>query len=238
MNTFSQAILLGLGLTILSQLVSTIAGIVLGGFTVGRLERAVDLILPSAEREAFQARLLFRLNQLGFRAGARPEEFVQSGATLGDLSSFTHAKVPKRLDCQATTQGAQVRLRIRLQYLSAIVGDTGESAYAGAVLDYVTGKADAMTVVSNRLQLAFSALVGGVLGVVAAALLAQAGLDPVEQIIGMVVFTGTNVVCGAMAVATIRANPKELWGTRDAVLGMVLSVVGLVVVVAWELGGR
>ena len=163
---------------------------------------------------------------------------MQSGATLGNLSSFTHAKVPKRLDYQATTQGAQLRLRIRVKYLAAIVGDTGEGAYAGVVLDYVTGKADAMTVVANRLHLAFSTLVGGVLAVAAAAMLTQSGLDAVEQIIGMVVFTGTNFVCGAMAIATIRANPKEIWGTRDAAWGMVLSVAGLVAVVAWELGGR
>ena len=84
-----------------------------------------------------------------------------------------------------------MRLRVRVTCLDPIIGDTGETAYAEALLDYLTGKTEAMTVVSNRSHMAFSTLVGGALVMVVAAALTQTRIDPHGAIVGMVVFAGT-----------------------------------------------
>jgi hypothetical protein len=222
----SRWILIGFGLVIGNILLSWLAAMVVGGFKFGSLERRVAHSIPREQYGAFLETLQQRLAELGFLAGAGEGIFVQGGAATGNLASFTHAKTRKELRVQGRDEGGAITMELSLRYLDPIAGDSGESAYRDAVLDYVSGRTDVMQVVPNRSYSAVSSFVGGVLACAAMLVLKFNGYRPVTPPILM--FAITEVGMAVLALNSIRQKPRELTGRWMAVAGIGLSVLAVV----------
>jgi hypothetical protein len=214
--------LLSFGLVFVSLVLSWVGSIMFGGFKIGRLARQVELAVDRNQTAAFLDRFHRRLAELGFKAGAATGQFLQGGAEFGNMSSFTHAKTKKQLEIAVDdSSGAEVRMLLTLQFLDPIIGDTGESAYRDAVLDYVSGQSDAMKIVSNRSFAAFSSLVGGIWAWVALGGMLAFNVEP---LVGPILVLGvTDVIIGILAIVTIKTKPGELTGIWLAIAGIVTS---------------
>lgn len=123
----------------------------------------------------------------------------------------------------------QAVLGLGLEYINSIAADTGESAYRDAVLDYVTGRTEAMRVVPNRSFMAVSAAVGSVV-----AWLAVAGMWALRipffasaLTLGVTYFSS-----GILGIIGIARKRGEIVGLPWAIVGTVLSMLLLVVAVA------
>jgi hypothetical protein len=220
MNLKTQ--LLSLGLVFAALVVSWLAGFVTGGFKIGRLERRVKFGLLRDELGKFYERFHQRLSEIGFRPGDGVGRYLQSGSESGDLSSYTHAKTRKQLTIIMQDTGPhECQIELALCFLDPIVGDTGESAYRDAVLDYVSGKSDAMRVVPNRSYAAFSSLVGGICAGVALCVFKAMHIEPLAPPITTLAFTAA--VIGMMGIVAIKKRPGELTGLGLGVGGIILS---------------
>ncbi len=215
----------GFGLVIINIVLSWMAAIVSGGFKFGSLERTVSFDLTREEYPVFWQRMLQRLAQIGFQAGPQEGVFQQSGAQFGDMATFTHAKTKKELRVTPLASSTGVTLDLSLRYLDPIVGDSGESAYRDAVLDFISGGTDSMQKVPNRSFGALSAFVGGLLACFALVVLKAIGLRPVLPPI--LVLTIAEIFTAGMAIFAIRSKPGELTGTWLAVSGIALSVIAI-----------
>ena len=219
----TKALLVGAGLVALSMALSFAVGIVLGGFKVGSLRRQIQVEVPTAEFNFFWGQAYHRMSELGFVPEAQPGCYLQSGATFMDFTSYTHAKTKKRLTVETLAQtSATTTMAFTLAYLDPIVGDTGESAYRDAVLDYVSGQAEAMQVVPNRSYSAFSSLVGGAVALAAVPILHYTTLIPLVVPISCLAVTETGLAL--IALIAIHSKPGELKGTGLAIGGILLSV--------------
>jgi hypothetical protein len=116
---------------------------------------------------------------------------------------------------------AEPRVELTLLYLDPILGDTGESAYRDAVLNYVSGQADSMATVSNSSFAAFTCLTGGMIAWAAVLYLKAADYHPLWM--PMTIAAITNVITGFMAIYAIARRPRELTGTWEAIFGMILA---------------
>jgi hypothetical protein len=155
---------LGIGLVIASQVAAWLFGLVRGGFKVGRLAKTIELPVSKDQLSSFLDTARRRLEELGFRPGEAADQFIQSGAVPGVLTSFTHAKTKKALTLTVHDGASpEPRVKLTLLYLDPILGDTGESAYRDAVLAYVSGQAGSMATVTNSSFAAFSCLTGGII---------------------------------------------------------------------------
>jgi len=227
----TKALLVGMGLVAVSMALAFVLGIVLGGFKLGSLKRQIQITVPAAEFDSFWAQAYHRLSELGFMPEEHPGHYLQSGASFMDLGSHTHAKTKKRLTVETLEQtSANTTMGFTLAYLDPIVGDTGESAYRDAVLDYISGQAAEMILVPNRNFSAFSSLVGGVLALVAVPVLYFLTNVPLLVPISCVAVTeaGTAVI----ALITIHGKPAELKGTGLAIGGIVASVAAFLLALA------
>ena len=107
---------------------SVALNVVFGGFTVGKITRRLEVIVPPDQLQAFLARMYQRLAELGFQTEG-PGAFSQRGAQFGVPTSHTHAKSPKRLEVTADqsnpkvqeffTEGAAQGLDLELAVLAA-----------------------------------------------------------------------------------------------------------------------
>jgi len=217
---------IGFGLVIGNIILSWLAAMVVSGFKFGSLERRVAHSVPREQYDAFWNTLQQRLAELGFQAGAGEGMFVQGGAEIGDLAAFTHAKTRKELRVQGCDEGGAITMELSLRYLDPIVGDSGESAYRDAVLDYVSGRTDVMQVVPNRSYSALSSFLGGVLACAAMLVLKFNGYRPVTPPILM--FAITEAGMAVLALNAIRQKPRELTGRWLAAAGIGLSVLAVV----------
>ncbi len=216
---------IGLGLVIGSILLSWLAAMVLGGFKFGKLERRVAHSIPREQYDAFWNTLRARLAELGFEAIDGERVYVQGGARFSDVATQTHAKSMKELRVQGSDDGAAITVELSLRYLDPIVGDSGESAYRDAVLDYVSGQTGVMQVVPNRSYSALSSFVGGVLACAAMLVLKFTGYRPVTPPILLVAITEAGMAI--LALITIRRKPRELTGQWLAVAAIALSVLAV-----------
>ena len=154
-------------------------------------------------------------------------QYLQGGQDAG-VGVFTHAKTLKRLQLNlADTGGAQVNVVLHLCYLEPIAADTGESAYRDAVLDYLSGKADAMRIVPNRSFGAVNSLVGGIYAWLALVVLSLIRFEPL--LTPLLMLTVANMVIGIVAIAAIRRKPAELTGQGLALVGIAANVSAIVV---------
>jgi len=225
---------LGIGLVIASQVAAWLVGLVRGGFKVGRLAKTVELPVSKDRLSLFLDTAHRRLEELGFRPGESAGQFIQSGAVPGVLTSFTHAKTKKALTL-TVHEGAsrEARIELTLLYLDPILGDTGESAYRDAVLAYVSGQADSMATVANSSFAAFSCLTGGIIAWAAVLYLKAAGYHPLWMPLTIVAIT--NVITGFMAIYAIARRPRELTGTIEAIVGMILAAAAAAFAIAYSI---
>ncbi len=212
--------LVAFGLVAGSILLSWIAGIIIGGFKMGSLERRVQHRLTREEYPLFWERMCQRLWQLGFQANSE-NMYVQSGSQYGDLASHTHAKTKKEFRVGVMDSGDAVVLELTLRYLDPIVGDTGESAYRDGVLDFLAGKTERMEVVPNRSFGAVCSVVEGIVACGALFYLHSRGCTPLWPTI--VTVTSAGFIIGALAALAIRRKPMELKGLGLAVAGMAFN---------------
>jgi hypothetical protein len=221
-----KAMILGFALVAASFMASWIAAIVSGGFKFGSLARRVELTLKPEELSGFMERFQRRLAELGFQPGNQEGQFLQGGAAGGEFAAFTHARTKKELKVAVRDDSRQApKVEMILRYLDPIVGDSGESAYRDAVLDFVSGRTEAMQVVPNRSFAALCSLVGGICTWVAVLVLYAMHYDRVSPI---VVLGLTEATTGVLAIIAIRGKPGELTGTGLAIAGIVTSVSGVV----------
>jgi hypothetical protein len=225
-------VFIGLGLVLGSQVVSFVLGLVVGGFKIGSLERTVEVEVGSQWLPSFLDTMRARLAELHFVATGDEWTLEQSGATFGDLVSFTHAKTRKRLQIRLDDSVEPVRVTLTLAYLDPIVGDTGESAYRDAVLDYVSERANEMPVVPNRSNLAFTALWGSLLTLLAtvAMLRLELSVATMAPAVGVPVFV--NAGAAVIALVPILRNPGQITGAREAIAAIVASAAAAGIVAA------
>jgi len=216
-------VVIGLGLVLLSQLVSFALGLIVGGFKIGSLERTVEVEVGSQWLPSFLDTLRARLAELRFVATDDEWTLEQSGATFGDLGSFTHATTRKRLQVRLDSSVEPVRVALTLAYLDPIVGDTGESAYRDAVLDYISERAGEMPVVPNRSNLAFTALYGSLLTLLATFAMLKLGLAVATMASAMGIAVFVNAGAAVIALVPILRNPGQITGAREAVGAIVAS---------------
>jgi hypothetical protein len=218
--------LLCFGLVGVGIVLAIALNVVFGGFKVGKLSRRLELVLPAVQLAAFVERFRHRLAELGFQPGPVAGQYVQSGAQFGNLASHTHAKSPKLLEIAVDeSDPRQATVSLSLRYLNTIVGDTGETTYADAVLKYVSNETDSMKLVANRIFMAFSTLVLAVW-----TWIAMLGLKAfrIEPFLGRVVVLGvTPAITSIIAIVTIALKPGELRGIWLVVLGIVISLLAL-----------
>jgi hypothetical protein len=234
MNLFSgpKWILVGLGLVMGSMFLSWLVAIAVGGFKLGSLERSVQHRMRREEYAAFWERMRQRLLQIGFVPGAQDGVFTQGGAQFGNMATYTHAKTKKEFRARATDNGEGITVELSLRYLDPIVGDTGECAYRDMVLDYASGVIEQMGVVSNRSFGALSCFVGGIVAILAVAVMKLADFSPVLPPI--LTFTVAEIVTAILAIVAIRSKPRELTGLWLAITGIGLSLLAIVVALVVE----
>jgi hypothetical protein len=221
-----KASAIGFALVIANMVLSWITAMVVGGFKVGSLERRVAFEVPQGDLAPFLDRFHWRIAELGFRPENVPGHFVQGGVEFHVLGGYTHAKTRKQLTIGLRDDGQpMVFVEMVLRYLDPILGDSGESAYRDAVLDYVSGLADAMRLVPNTSFSALSSLVGGVMAWVALLGLRAIHFEPLW--LPIMVLGLTEISAGAMAIVGIRQKSREMTGTGLALGGIVVSVAAI-----------
>ncbi len=220
---------LGILLVIVVQIIAIAIAIVLGGFRVGYLRKSVQLSMPKADAAPFWETMFQRLQELGFKKAEPEGRYLQGGARSGDPSySFTHARTNKEVMVQfRESEAEEIAVTVSLGYLDPIVGDTGESAYRDAVLDYVTGKADRMVVVPNRSLLALNSLTGGILACVLAGFVVA--LKRWSFWTPLLVLTITEIIVGLMGLWAALYKPAEITGKSAAAAGICLSLAAMAI---------
>lgn len=218
--------LLCFGLVAAGLVLSLVLNIVFGGFTVGKITRRLEVAVPQEQLPPYLARVNQRLGKLGFQADGATGAFIQRGEQVGVPTSHTHAKSPKLLELTVDeSDPQQVQIGMSLRYLTLIVGDTGETAYADAVLNYVSNATDSMQLVANRSYMAFSSLVLGIWAWMAMIALKVFHIEPFTPTV--LTLSITPIITSIMAIITIALKPRELSGMWLAIVGLVVSVLAL-----------
>ncbi len=219
--------ILSFGLVIVAGILSLASAIIFGGFKFGSLEKRIALALTPAEKDEFVQRFHRRIAELGFQPGGVEGQFVQGFVGIEGGLAFTHAKTKKQMTLawqDNIPKGCTVELALR--YLDPIVGDTGESAYRDAVLDYVSGRNDTMKVIPNRSYAAVNCFVGGICAWIGLLVLNAVQFQPLW--LPILIHGLTETITGVMALITIRSKPRELKGLGLAMVGMVANVSAIV----------
>jgi hypothetical protein len=211
---------------------------VMGGFKIGSLRRTVEIDVGAAWMDRFLERLRLRAAELGFVETARLWVFEQSGAVAGDLETHTHAKTHKRLTVERDDAAIGARVRLTLEYVDPILGDTGESAYRDAVLEYLSQTVNEMPTVANRSHLAFTAMCGSLLALAAVVLAPHLGLAPTGAATLAAVCCFIHVASAVIALVPIVRNPELITGARDAMTAIVVSFAALALAVAPLIAGN
>jgi hypothetical protein len=228
MSVMLIASLIGFGLVVATIVLSWITAMVVGGFKIGSLERRVAFEVPQGDLSRFLDRFHHRVAELGFRPENIPGHFQQGGVEFNLLGGYTHAKTKKQLTIGVRNDGQpNVFVEMVLRYLDPILGDSGESAYRDAVLDYVSGMADTMQLVPNTSFSALSCLVGGVMSWVALLTLHAIHFQPLWW--PVLILAATEVTTGITAIIGIRLKSREMKGTGLAIAGTVISVLAILV---------
>jgi len=221
MSPDKKALLVGLGLVFNSAIWAVLLSMIRGGFKMGSLKRRVDFTMERDQMGAFLETFYRRVAELDFQPGENPGQFRQGGGAGAGSGTSTHAKTKKELLIAVDDQSDPARAELTLRYLDPIFGDTGESAYRDAILDYVAGQTNEMQIVTNRSFAAFSTFVGGIWAWIALIVLRVIDFDPLWMPI--VIAGATDASMGIMAIQAIEKNPRELTGTGLAIAGIVTS---------------
>lgn len=218
LGRFSTLVIVLIGL-----IIGMVLNIVFGGFKVGKLTRHLEVLIPHEQFPAFLARINQRLAEIGFHAEGPVGPYTQGGQNIAVPTSQTHAKAAKILAFTADQTNPQaVKVAMSVTYKQTIVGDTGESAYADAVMKYVAGETDSLKPVANRSFMAFSSLVLSIWAWVIMFGMKAVGAEPIVPT--LLSLTATSATTSILAIVTIMMKPTELKGMWLAVTGLVVSV--------------
>jgi hypothetical protein len=225
------------GLIISSIVIAWFIGAALGGWQFGDFLRRIEIVTTQAQLSQFTERLQHRLAELGFTPTGNPGEFLQGGSDFEDVGAFIHAKAPKFLTITMDTANpAQITVQLALRYQNTIVADTGEGAYRDALLDYISGKTETMTIIPNRSFLAVCALAGGVLAWVTILGCKTVGFDGYFQpvlVLGLTYFS-----LGLFAIVSIVRKAGQATGLPWAIIGVVANasaIIAIIVLKAFKL---
>lgn len=222
----------------MTLVVSVIISMVAGGFKIGSLERTMEVVIPTVEMSSFLERAIARLAELGFHQSDQPWVFQQGGKSLVDgfvtnvenAGSTPHAKSRKRLHVLVQQDAEATRVQVMMKYLDFVTGDSGESAYRDAVLDYVSGRIDAMPVIRNRSTQAVSSLATGIVMLCAPPImLPRFGFG--MTLILILLLGVTNMFFSVVAVVSISRNRQELSGLGYAISGILVTILAVVLVI-------
>lgn len=209
-------VLIGLALAYASLLVS-------GGFKIGRLKLQLELKVGHDQFPSFLARMNHRLVELGFQAASPSGPYRQGAYTVGSAVVPTHANTTKVLEFSADQSHPQaVKVVLLVRFEETIFGDSGETAYADAVLKYITNESDAMRLVPNTHLMAVFSLVFAVWEWVAMAGLVFFRIEPFVH--SLMTLTACSTGVGLVAIVSIMLKPAELRGVWLAFLGIVISL--------------
>ena len=123
-------------------------------------------------------------------------------------------------------------MTLTLAYLDPIVGDTGESAYRDAVLAYVSERANEMPVVPNRSNLAFTALWGSLLTLLATLVMVKLELAVATMAPAVGIPAFVNAGAAVIALIPILRKPGQITGAREAIAAILASVAAAGIVAA------
>lgn len=224
-NIYVESKFVPLALVVVGIVLAIVFNIIFGGFKVGRLIRRLQLTVPHEQFPDFLARMNQRLAELGFQSEGGSTYF-QGGQMFGVPTTHTHAKSGKYFEFTADqTDPRHVKVELSIRYKDAIVGDTGESTYADAVMKYVSNETDSMRLVANRSFMAFCSLA---LAFWSWAVLFGLKLLHVEPFLAiMITLTVTTMITSIIAIVTIALKPAELSGIWLAILGLIVSGAAL-----------
>ena len=204
------------------------SSIVLGGFRVGYLKKSLELAMPKEDAASFWENMERRLDELGFKKAEQEGRYLQGSAQFGNPGSFTHSRTRKVLTVRfRESEPGQLTVTVTLAFLRPIGADTGESAYRDAVLDYVTGKTDCMSLVPNRNLLALNSLAGGILACILAVFVVA--LKRWSFWPALLVLTITEMVLGLLGLWAALYRPAEISGKSIAAAGICLSLSAMTV---------
>ncbi len=228
MDAHTKASLLGFGMVMLAQVIALIIlHIRSGGGKPGYLERSTERKIAHSDREAFLDRCRVRLAELGFKMGANSYEFFQQEPRLEDLDAFPHSKSPKKLTLAFDDNGDDfVTARLTARYQELVLVDSGESRYAAAVLDYLSGRVDGMQKVPNESLTAWNSFVGGLLAWVLTGFLFTTHVRMLW--LAIIILGVTEFAVGLFAIASAWMKPGEVVGRGKAIVGILLSVSAVV----------
>lgn len=227
MDAHTKGFLLGFGLVLFSIVIAVVVKQIQSGRSpFSHLERTIELPLNRLNLDFHRQAFGRRLSTLGFKAAEGEGNFIQGGSDLAEFGAASHAKTRKRLTLRYQDAGAEKVLAVlTLLYLDIVVVDTGESAYRDAVLDFVTGKTDAMTSVPTESLMALNSLIGGAVACgVAGTLILSDQLSLWTAIPSLAV---TEFAVGLLALFTISQKPAEITGRWKAITGIVLSLASI-----------
>ena len=228
MDAHTKASILGFGMVMLAQVIALVVlHIRSGGGMPGRLERSLTLNLSNANRDEFLQRCRTRLAELGFKMGSNSYEFFQQESPLEILGIFPHSKTPKRVTMDfKDNDDNSMTLTFTVRFEEIIVVDTGESGYAKALLDYLSGRPDSMQKVPNQSLTAWNSFVGGLLAWLLTGILFATHVRMLW--VAIVVLGVTELGVGFAGVAATLLKPGEVVGRGKAILGILLSVSAVV----------
>lgn len=238
MDDYTKASALGFGLVMFTQLVSVVARPIRSGRSAfGHLEKTIEVPVEKINEDFSLKLFRQRLADLGFKPLDNDNNFVQGGVDLAALGSALQAKTKKLLSLQARDSGPnQVVVSMTVRYPHFVIVDTGESAYRDALLDFVSGKADQMTVVPQESLMATNSFTGGIIACLVGALLIatnRLNLWPVIPILGV-----TEFAAGLLAIVSISQKPAEITGRWKAVAGIVLSLAAIAITLTFIITTR
>jgi hypothetical protein len=212
-------VLMGLCLTLMIMIVA-------GGFKLGRLKRRLELIVAHEQFPMVLARMNQRLTDLGFQAEGASGPYRQGKYTVGGSVAQTHARTTKVLEFTADQSNPrQVKLQLLLRFEEFIIGDSGETAYADAVLKFISNESDTMELVPNTSPMAFCSVVLAVWAWVVMIGLRVFRIEPFTPT--MITLTLTSIFMSVIAIIIIALKPAELRGIWLAIVGMIVSMLAL-----------
>jgi hypothetical protein len=238
MDAHAKASILGLGLVMLTQVIAlAVLHWRSGGRMPGHLERSAALKLPQAKLDDFMAQFHERLRELGFQRGGDELEFLQYDPPMGDLGAFPHSQKKKKLTARFDEVNAEtVSASFTVRYEEFIVVDTGETAYAAELLNFVSGQAETMRKVPNQSLTAWNSFLGGLLACAMAGILIATRDRMLWVAIG--ILGVTEFAVGLAALGGMWLKPGEVVGCGKAVIGIILSLLAVAASIAWIVTSR
>ncbi len=216
-------------MVLLSIIVAIIVKQMQSGYPAfGRLSKSVEVPIDKVNLEFHKKFFRGRLSSLGFRPADEADHFIQGSTDLGEFGAGPHARTKKILSLDYRDAGEErIMVTLRVRYAHVVGVDEGEAAYCDAVLDFVSGKTDAMANVPRHSIMALNCLIGGAMTCVLA--IALVATDELALWLAIPTLGVTEFGVGLLALYSISRKQGEISGRWKAVVGIVLSLSAICV---------